>query len=183
MSLLKKNYGKIPKISPSKQKPPRTCNAKNLSLNRPSKYKPTPDLYLESALKYKVKQRKTVNFLPRRRLGQSILKRKFPSLHKPRPNISPSKRAFEKHKSWGLFSEFYGIRPHPSTRVGFCLKTDIPPGLAHRPHISGENGHWKRIFSKTLSRVEIFAVKTPAFRLRVDGRKRRFLNTMMSYII
>ena len=24
-------------------------------------------------------------------------------------------------------------------------------GLAHRPHISGENGHRKRIFSKTLS--------------------------------
>ena len=98
-----KNYGKIPKISPSKKKPPQTCNPKNLSLPR--------DLYLKIALKYKVKQRKMVNFLPRRRLGQSILKRKFPSLHKP----------------WGLFSEFYGIRPHPSTRVGFCLKTDIPP--------------------------------------------------------
>ena len=59
-----KNYGKIPKISPSKQKPPRTCNAKNLSLNRPFKYKPPPprprDLYLEIALKYKVKQRKTI---------------------------------------------------------------------------------------------------------------------------
>ena len=26
-------------------------------------------------------------------------------------------------------------------------------------------------------------LKTPAFRLRVDGRKRRFLNTMMLYII
>ena len=34
---------------------------------------------------------------------------------------------------------------------------DFSSGLAdHRPHVSGENGHWKRIFSKTLSRVEIF---------------------------
>ena len=137
-----KNYGKIPKISPSKKKPPQTCNPKNLSLPR--------DLYLKIALKYKVKQRKTVNFLPRRGLGQSILKRKFPSLHKPRPNISPSKRAFEKHKSWGLFSEFYGIRPHPSTRVGFCLKTET----LHKYLVKTvtENGS----FLKTLSRVEIF---------------------------
>jgi len=29
-------------------------------------------------------------------------------------------------------------------------------GLAYCPHVSGENGHRKRIFSKTLSRVEIF---------------------------
>ena len=33
---------------------------------------------------------------------------------------------------------------------------DFSSGLADRPRISGENGHWKRIFSKTLSRVEIF---------------------------
>ena len=39
-------------------------------------------LYLETALKYKVKQRKTENFLSRIRLAQSILKRKFPSVHK-----------------------------------------------------------------------------------------------------
>ena len=32
------------------------------------------------------------------------------SLHKLAPlNISPSKRAFEKYKPQGLFSEFYGI--------------------------------------------------------------------------
>ena len=28
--------------------------------------------------------------------------------------------------------------------------------MAYRPHVSDENGHPKRIFSKTLSRVEIF---------------------------
>ena len=35
------------------------------------------------ALKYKVKRRKTVNFLPRKRLAQSIFKRKFLAVHKP----------------------------------------------------------------------------------------------------
>ena len=58
-----------------------TGNAKNPPLNRPSKYKPAVGLYLEIALSYKVKQRKTVNLLPRIRLAQSL----FP------PYISPSK--------------------------------------------------------------------------------------------
>ena len=47
-----------------------------------------------------------VNFLSTTSyVAQSILKRKFP------PYISPSKRAFEKYKPRGLFSEFYGILP------------------------------------------------------------------------
>ena len=54
-----------------------------------------------------------VNFLPSVRLAQSILKRKFPSVDNPLrikapPKISPSKRAFEKYKPWGLFPEFCG---------------------------------------------------------------------------
>ena len=44
-----------------------------------------------------------VNLPPAIRLVQSILKRKFPSVDKP------LKRAFEKYKPRGLFSEFYGI--------------------------------------------------------------------------
>ena len=53
-------YRKIPKISPSMYKPPQisapqTRNAKNLPLNRPSKYKPPGGLYLEISLKYKGK--------------------------------------------------------------------------------------------------------------------------------
>ena len=81
-------YRKIPKISPSMYKPlqiqaPQTGNAKNPPLNRPSKYKPPGGLYLEISLKYKVKQSKTVIFLPTIRLAQSILKRKFPSVDKP----------------------------------------------------------------------------------------------------
>ena len=46
------------------------------------------------------------------RLAQSILKCKFPFVDKPLrikapSDISPSKRAFERYKPWGLFSEFY----------------------------------------------------------------------------
>ena len=77
-------YRKIPKISPSKYEPPK------LTLNRPSKYKTPRGLYLEIALKYKVKQSKNG---------------KFSSNYK----ASPSKRAFEKYKPRGLLSEFYGI--------------------------------------------------------------------------
>ena len=36
---------------PSKNNPPNSRNAKNPPLNRPSKYKPPEDLYLEIALK------------------------------------------------------------------------------------------------------------------------------------
>ena len=55
------------------------------------------------------------NLLETIRLVQSIVKCKFPSVDKrlqikAPPKISPSKRAFEKYKPWGLFSEFYGIR-------------------------------------------------------------------------
>ena len=41
---------------------PQTRNAKNPPLNRPSKYKPPGGLYLEIALKYKVKQSKNGKF-------------------------------------------------------------------------------------------------------------------------
>ena len=42
-------------------------------------------LYFEIALKYTVKQRKTVNFLPTIKLAQWILKRKFRSIDKSLP--------------------------------------------------------------------------------------------------
>ena len=59
-----KIYRKIPKISPSMYKPlqiyaSQTRNTKNPPLNRPSKYKPPGGLYLETALKYQVKQPRT----------------------------------------------------------------------------------------------------------------------------
>ena len=46
------------------------------------------------------------------------MKRQFPSVDKPLriqapQKISPSKRAFEKYKPRGVFSEFYGILMEP----------------------------------------------------------------------
>ena len=91
-----KNYRRIPKISPSMYKPlqilaPQNRHAKNPPLNRPSEYKPPGGLFLEFALEYKVKQSKNGKFPSNYKLAQSILKRKFPSVHKPLPNISTSK--------------------------------------------------------------------------------------------
>ena len=74
-------YRKIPKITPSKYKPPKTRNAKNPLLNRPSEYKPPQGgLVLGSCLKCKAKQSKNGKAI---RLAQSVLKRKFPSIDKP----------------------------------------------------------------------------------------------------
>ena len=46
----------------------------------------------------------------------------------------------------------------PSTRIiRFCWETEgFFSGLAFRSHIFGENGHLKRIISKTVSRVKLF---------------------------
>ena len=51
---------------------------------------------------------------------------------------------------------------------------DFFSGLAFHPHVSGENGHRKRTPEWG---------KTPASRLRVDGRKRSFLNTIHGVLI
>ena len=53
-------YRKIPKISPSKYKPPQTGKAKNPPLNRSSKYKPNGGLYLENCpqIQSKTKQKR-----------------------------------------------------------------------------------------------------------------------------
>ena len=81
-------YRKIPQISPSKYKPP------------------SRGLYLEIALKCKVKQRKTVNILPRIRLAQSILKLKFPSVHKPLQKEAPQKRPLKNISPGAYFRNF-----------------------------------------------------------------------------
>ena len=66
------------------------------------------------------------------RLAQSILKRKFPSVETPpptpAPKISHSKRAFEKYKPRGLFSEFYGsfVSVRSSSRSSFNIFGDRP---------------------------------------------------------
>ena len=66
-------------------------------------------MYLGFALEYKIKQSKIGKFPSHYKLAQSILKRKFPSVLKPLQNKTLKKRAFEKYKPRGLFSEFYGI--------------------------------------------------------------------------
>ena len=79
---------------------------------------------------------------------------------------------------------FWHLRLAPSTCISFYLKTNnffLRFGIPST-RVSGENGHRKRIFSKTLSRVEIFEL-TPAFGLLVDGRQRKFSNTIIWYII
>ena len=57
---------------------------------------------MEFALKYKVRQSKNGTFPSNNKLAQTILKHKFPSVHKPH------EIGFEKYKLRGLFSEFYG---------------------------------------------------------------------------
>ena len=91
---------------------PQTGNVKNSPLNRSSKYRPLGGLKLQNCPQ--IQSKTTVNFRTTIRLAQSILRRKFLSVDKrlrisTRPKISPSKRAFEKYKPRGLFSEFYGI--------------------------------------------------------------------------
>ena len=49
-------YRKIPKISPSRYKPPKPVTQKTLPLNRPSKCKPPRACTWKIAHKYKVKQ-------------------------------------------------------------------------------------------------------------------------------
>ena len=59
---------------------------------------------------------------------------------------------FFQENAWKTAGKLWS-RPH----VSFCLKKDFfPSSLACRLHVSGKNGHRKRVFSRTLSKVEIF---------------------------
>ena len=64
-------------------KPPKIATQKNPPLNRPSENKPPGGLYLEFAPEYKVKQSKNGKFPFHWKVAQPILRRKFPSVHKP----------------------------------------------------------------------------------------------------
>ena len=57
-------------------------------------------MYLEFALEYKVKQSKNGKFPSHYKPAQSILERKFPSVLKTPPNISPSKNKPLKKGLW-----------------------------------------------------------------------------------
>ena len=59
---------------------------------------------------------------------------------------------FFQENEWKTAGKLWS-RPH----VSFCLKKDFfPSSLACRLHVSGKNGHRKRVFSRTLSKGEIF---------------------------
>ena len=60
------------------------------------------------ALKYKVKQSKNGKFTSNYKASPIEFETQI-SVRRAPPNISPSKRAFEKCKPRGLFSEFYGF--------------------------------------------------------------------------
>ena len=72
-------------------------------------------------------------------------------------------------------------KPRPHLSVFVCKRISFSSRLAYRPQVSGENGHRKRIFFQKRSPRWRF-LQTLASRLRVDGRKRRFSTTTMSYI-
>ena len=59
---------------------------------------------------------------------------------------------FFQENAWNTAGKLWS-RPH----VSFWLKKDFfPSSLACRLHVSGKNGHRKRVFSRTLSKGEIF---------------------------
>ena len=66
VTVVVKSYRKIPKISPSKYKPPKLVTQKNPPLHRPSEYKPPGGLLLGNCpqIQSKTKQKLSVNFLP-----------------------------------------------------------------------------------------------------------------------
>ena len=116
---------KIPKISPSKYKPPKPLTQKTLREIAPPNISPPGACTWKIALKYKLKQRENSKFTSNYKASPIDCETQI-SLHRYAPtNISPSKnkplkRAFEKYKPQGLFSEFYGI-PFNSTALGFHL--------------------------------------------------------------
>ena len=79
---------------------------------------------------------------------------------------------------WHSFKFLHRLTPRPHVSV-FVWKRRF--FLSGWPHVFGRNGHRKRIFSKTLSRVKIFENPGHSF-TRVDRRKRRFFNTVMYWI-
>ena len=71
-------------MSPSKYKTPKMVTQKSLREIAPPNISPLGGLYLEFALKYKVKQNKIGKFPSHYKLAQSILKRKFSLQISPR---------------------------------------------------------------------------------------------------
>ena len=65
----------------------------------------------------------------------------------------------------------------PSTRIRFRFSLSWPTVHTYRVRTVTENGSFRK------RSPEWRFLKTPGFRLRVDGQKRKFSNAMMSYTI
>ena len=74
------------------------------------------------------------------------------------------------------------LRLRPQLTVLVWKRGFFSSGLSYHPHISGQNGNRKRIFSKRF--LEWRFLKTPLdYRFCVNRGKRRFSNKMMPYIM
>ena len=98
---------------------------------------------LEIALKYKVKQSKNSKFPPNYKANPIDFETQISNI-RPAAKISPSKRAFEKYKPRGLFSEFNGIISE------FKFRTN--PGLDLNPSFAKNLAVRFRCFSADLHR-------------------------------
>ena len=87
----------------------------------PLNISPPGGFYLEIALKYKVKQSKNDKFPSNYKASPLEFETQIPLHRKAPPKISPSKRTFEKYKSRGLYSEFYGTLLNHSRKVNVSL--------------------------------------------------------------
>ena len=101
---------------------------------------------------------------------------------KNRENTKRSFYVWQCHYSMSLFFNPKTLRPRPNVSVFvwtwiFFLRLG-PPST----HIRWKRSPKTDLFKNTLQPEWKF-LKTPAFCLRVDGRRRRFSNTMVSYII
>ena len=88
---------------------------------------------MEIALKYKVKQSKNSKFPSNYKANPIDFETQISLRRKAPPNISPSKRVFEKYKPRGLFSEFNGIISEFKFRTNPGL--DLKPSFANNPAV------------------------------------------------
>ena len=88
---------------------------------------------MEIALKYKVKQSKNSKFPSNYKANPIDFETQISLRRKAPPNISPSKRVFEKYKPRGLFSEFNGITSEFKFRTNPWL--DLKPSFANNPAV------------------------------------------------
>ena len=76
----------------------------------------------------------------------------------------------------------FTLRPRPQAIVLIWKTEFFSSGLSYHPHVSGQNGNRKRIFSKRFPEWR-FLQTPPDYRFCVNRGKRRFPNKMMPYIM